>query len=851
MNTIYDKKNLLVIKELTYSSNPDTGLVIPIAFVNPDGSYENVTSDEFPNGGIFISKGFSNINQLFIENEIFVLTEWRDGDEEEWKTNPRKQKHFAFGSKVEKLERNILTPIIKMSLPDISTGMINFDTELPNSSFFIEELNFIYGPFKAIKNEGGWILSPQTPSPMQLPTDYIAKIDEVEIERSKSAITFKIKNQFKRFIISMRDLVQCKNENIDYISDVRLISYFSKNGFAKSKGALGKTEAQKLAQGIEDHIKKSKAQENNERLQRLKKLLTQFLDKDNYGKEIVHDFLAETHDGRVYLDSYFEKNKDIILKRKSDELERDTEVKREKLEQELKEIDKKISLKKQELEIENNKIEKERKLAEEEIQKIKDKTQEDTHKFLLDKQKELTERSLSLEKEIAEKEQIKKKFQEENESINDLEDLKKEIYFLRRTITDLQSEKGTLEQAINVQRATLSSPNLLDKLTEVKTITSLFNGKSNDDKKTALVSKLKISPSKISLDSNVRDEYISYIQSKLDEDFGRTFSFDEISNLVVCTSQSFLSILSGPPGIGKTSTVSRFAKAMSLYDPSKNELSNFLNIPVGRAWVTARDILGFYNSLKDTYQPARTGLYPFLKNQTNSEFTKIVLLDEANLSSMEHYWSDFLGMCDSEGEKGFLDTGYINDEKERFLKVTDSLRFIATINNDATTEKLSPRLIDRVPVISLCENNHYSEVTNKLINFDGAIRYSDLDNTFNISASEAQFTPEEQNAITQIIDILSSPISRTTTIRVSQRKQNAIRRYCHVANGISNFRSIPLDYAVSQHILPLIEGYGSSFRERLSDLEDKLNEFDYKISKKLLKEIIDCGDTYSESYSFF
>ncbi|EKR5531760.1 hypothetical protein P8L13_005000, partial [Escherichia coli] len=122
---------------------------------------------------------------------------------------------------------------------------------------------------------------------------------------------------------------------------------------------------------------------------------------------------------------------------------------------------------------------------------------------------------------------------------------------------------------------------------------------------------------------------------------------------------------------------------------------------------------------------------------------------------------------------------------------------------------------------------------------------------FDVNLYESSFTTEEENSLEQIIEILRTPINRTTSIRVSQRKYNAIKRYCHVANEIEGLRVQPLDFAINQHILPLIEGYGSGFKERLHNLEQKLVELDLNISKATLKNIINNGDIYSESYSYF
>lgn len=179
------------------------------------------------------------------------------------------------------------------------------------------------------------------------------------------------------------------------------------------------------------------------------------------------------------------------------------------------------------------------------------------------------------------------------------------------------------------------------------------------------------------------------------------------------------------------------------------------------------------------------------------------------------------------------------------------MRFIATINNDASTERLSPRLIDRVPVIGLNHNSDFKSSLLNTIDFNGAINNESLEGCFDVNLYDASFTTEEENSLEQIIEILRTPINRTTSVRVSQRKYNAIKRYCHIANEIEGLRVQPLDFAINQHILPLIEGYGTGFKERLHSLEQKLVELDLNISKATLKNIINNGDIYSESYSYF
>ncbi|ELH6642217.1 hypothetical protein Q9K59_000001, partial [Escherichia coli] len=321
---------ILVIKEENHTVNPDMGLVIPVAYITENGAYEKIDTNDFPNGGIFISKGFMNISQQFGNDELFILTEFYESNDD-WKNNSRHQKHFGLGNKVERLEKNYFIPIIKSELPDITTGFISHDIDAPSTQFFIENSDYIYGPFKASKQDNNWQLSPlSTPSPLQLKQDHIARIGFNYIVEDKLSSEWNIKGENRNYINNLKDLSTLSYDQIDYISDTRLVSYFTKNGFgngfSKNKNPLGKSEAQKLSQGIDEYVKKNKVLENSERLKRLKELLGDFLDSSPFGQEIVQEFLAESRDGRLYLDNYFAKNKDLLVKQKSEELEEVTRV---------------------------------------------------------------------------------------------------------------------------------------------------------------------------------------------------------------------------------------------------------------------------------------------------------------------------------------------------------------------------------------------------------------------------------------------------------------------------------------------------------------------------------------------
>jgi hypothetical protein len=86
---------------------------------------------------------------------------------------------------------------------------------------------------------------------------------------------------------------------------------------------------------------------------------------------------------------------------------------------------------------------------------------------------------------------------------------------------------------------------------------------------------------------------------------------------------------------------------------------------------------------------------------------------------------------------------------------------------------------------------------------------------------------------------------------VSYRKRKAINEYHNVASTLLIDRNLyALDYAVCQHVVPLLSGYGEQFGQRLSKLLETIPD-EMEMSRKRITRIITKGDLNLFSYGAF
>lgn len=347
-------------------------------------------------------------------------------------------------------------------------------------------------------------------------------------------------------------------------------------------------------------------------------------------------------------------------------------------------------------------------------------------------------------------------------------------------------------------------------------------------------------------DCSRRDLGMEIIRRVVDylREAGREVSADDAANYLICLTQGFITAFTGNPGCGKTSLCTLLGRALGLATDAPG--THFVDVPVSRGWSSAKDFIGYYNPFTRSMVKSEPAVYDALElsQSEDCEATApmVVLLDEANLSPLEHYWAPFLKHADpaSSAPRTFSLGG------DSVWTIRPHLRFLATINQDHTTEELSPRFLDRAWVIVLREPADDDALPGDCPAppVKPAVPFPALQQAFAVDALDAP-SPEAVDKWDKIRDIC-------------RRHRNAIMpRCCKMVTDYTKVASLymedvyrPLDCAVAQKVLPCLAGSGATFRSMLEELRREC-EGSLPICYSLLSSVISDGDRNMGTYQFF
>lgn len=721
---------------------------------------------------------------------------------------------------------------------------------------YINDDNYIYGPFKYGENSrgGGYYID-------QEKNDYI--VEKYSIKKNQDNLSiieienpYVYRNSYIKavYIKNKKDLI---GEKIDTISDQQLFEKLKR--IINTKNTLySKDELEKIRKSFDSIINNFMSEERRNRIKNfIEETKTTDTFIDIYLIDIINGLLENNNTKENIVEKILNQH-DILRKLQNYES-----------------VQAKIDIKTQDLKI----IQQELEYTKEELEKKKIEIKEAIDNFNNENMQKLIEENKSdIEDMITEKKKIEKDIEELTKKYNlckEIEGLFKEKMKIEVDAKKEKSKYDTFfsenekmkEQAEKIEKDIKSKlENVTNQYSDITFDGMIANEmlesaakwskkKYLENFENQIASKERVE--KLKKIKSFQDEnIIDYIYNEIKEI--REYSKNDLINIMICLTQGFLTVFAGEPGVGKTSICNIIAEILGLKSKD-GECNRFAEISVEKGWTSKRDLIGYYNPLTKSFDKNNSLLFKTFNvlhqeyiNGIN-DFPYYILLDEANLSSMEYYWADFMNVCDLDKENRRINLGedYIYD-------IPKTLRFLATINYDHTTETLSPRLVDRAWII-LLEGNDLSYFSDKVIKEQKnnyIVLFEDLEKYF----SNLSYNELEEELISKIYEELDEIYSvfKDNNISISSRISNMIKKYLKVgckifekteSTWLSEF--VALDYAVAQKLLPKINGYGDEYRKFLKTLEDKFDKNNMMKCKNIIGNIIKKGDTNMQYYQFF
>lgn len=720
---------------------------------------------------------------------------------------------------VKAVHKEILLEVFKVDELPNRLDMTLFCTKQPSTELICLISNDnIYGPFEwseINKDENEYKISHcNTPLKNKLKPDGYVFFAESQDLRA-DIVNINIDGVDSTYLLKLDSLILNKGKKIDFLPINKILNEYGRKLLEKRSI---KSQTKTLLTSISSEATKTdSARQHPERYALLSQIINQACEWDEIRTGYLSNFL-KTKNGIQEVKEFIQENKDeYFLEYENDKLSKiDFELSKRhsdknEYENQLDEIKKQIRQSRAiKNEIESN--------IEPTVNVFSSQHQEDIEK-------------LKHEIEI-----LKEKCQ----SVDDLESVKREIGYNNWLKDDINGQISALEKRkIELSSDVKDKTNeLIQEMIRLKpTVDVLLGQFSNEVAKNIEY----ISNDIQELDDKSlivkRDNYIETVRSNLSI-IGRDLDFNDVANLIISIAQTQFVLFSGLPGVGKTSLVKKLGIALGLNNRCHT-------VSIAKGWMSQRDLIGYYNNLSQSWSSAPTGVYELL-TQLSTEKDKskvspvIMLWDEINLSKVEHFASPFLEFSDVESSRELQ----LGDPKFPLITIPSYLRIIGTMNCDDSVSSLTPRLLDRSSVIYFDEPNNdwdWKEVTEQLSDFK-SISAQDWTELFNCKPKLAL---EEKQLVEKISSILSdeSPMLGNGII-ISHRKRLLIGQYCAIASELMVDESdtlIALDYAVSQHIIPLLTGTGEGFGLRLNNLLDCLPSMVMHKTKKLLEKTIAQG----------
>ncbi|HJV16403.1 MAG TPA: hypothetical protein VJ546_03300, partial [Bacillales bacterium] len=280
-------------------------------------------------------------------------------------------------------------------------------------------------------------------------------------------------------------------------------------------------------------------------------------------------------------------------------------------------------------------------------------------------------------------------------------------------------------------------------------------------------------------------------------------------------------------------------------------------MPISPSYTEPGDILGYLNPASGLYIPAETGLVEFLLNaQEYDTQVHMLIMDEMNLSQIEHYFAPFISLLELEEKERFLhlyskDSVCHNNQKYKHsIQLKNNLVIVGTMNTDETTRDLSDRLLDRSNVVVL-EKRSFFDIKKELEKVDkSSANSSGLEDAYGEVYLSWRSNKENWNAFEDLelefFDSLDNAISAVDPLKGFSIR-NIIRMGAYLNNlpekseeGFFIDRDKAIDLFIKQRVITKIRGPIELYENLIGTLEigqsepngDLYNLFNSESAKK-------------------
>lgn len=826
-----------------------------LGFVRPlgeliDGKLKPVSPSNFcPTLKVFIPREYKNLEEKYPSHEIFQL-EVKLSEISSPNVDPAFAcQYVSYPERAESVRPKDLIEVVSAQLPDPNNRSVTLNEGLPGTRYiFVDNGTNLYGPFRwsVLNDNDESIVLKFVDSPLPYVKLDSLQIYEIPKTSAASQIIYVVDEKCKRQFVESLSIVSALGSKFyEYYSDVELVNYCAK--LASDAGATRTLDKRVFSSVIVSlNTRNGKVGDKNlknngplfkQRLDRFAKLTDEAIVAQQDVISKLNEFLKGEL-GRPIVENFVEQHQSQFL----DKLKKSHEA----------EINEQLESKRNDIriaegrlrELNDNKVklsaELEQAKRENKQGAVLDQARSEADSKLQQKKQELFE----IDRQISEKSAVFNGLvtldairQQTIKAKEDLENARRERY-----------DQERINEAVRLVGSDTEN-SLREKLAKMRPFVDAINGGIFMQNSAVKAVGVKVHDVRSTDSLVMRQREIVVEMGRKMAEGGRSMQEWQVANLLISTQQSFITILAGLPGVGKTSLARLLAETQNIASERLAEVS------VGRGWTSQKDLIGFYNPLSSRFQPSGTGLYAFLKaledeRDSTASAMAYVLLDEANLSPIEHYWSAFMSMTD-QVVRPKLRLG--SDE----VVIPEYLRFIATINYDGTTEPLSPRIVDRAPIIFLDAANYGDTLDmqfSKEIRQPLPISAAKMQELFGLDSQEPELDESENRLLGLILGTLREENQKYgRPVSVSPRKIQAIRQFCAKAGGIMNVdrEFLALDLAVLQHVLPLVRGNGQPFAKRLENLLRNLESEGLNNSAKYVSKMINYGSDDLHTYDFF